>query len=612
MKLATQINFLKINKFNFALKAPTVSIAIFTFLFFHLPTHGKTKNSDRMLQRVKQIIENFEKEKYDTVKRDAKSLFSDTDYSDIGHWYFALSSRNQSFRELLEKQNYSKVRNYAQEAETHLLKLATSHAYSIYTRWVFRETALAQIIIGASWCKQSHFASCFKSMEIGIQRLNANSELGWLKADFLKIFVDSCKKSETEFCRLWIQKLGQFYPRGSPEFRIIQQVFPDLTEKLLYSPVTKLTQPYKSPDYDQLAVESLLGLFFERKFGEVRKTHLSFEEEYPKSPFRFRARYWTGRGFQETNDKEDANKIFQSIASESPLGFYGLLSNFYLGLASQDTFKTPMEAPTITPNLQQLSPAEVFRLRRAEKFILHNLKELASIELKGLRPRDSFSNELIIYLIHMTNLAGAYSTSFAMIQEMIHRGWDNINSSWTLKAVFPIVYLDKIENIAKELTVDPILILSLIKQESAFDPQAVSTSGALGLMQLMPFTAIEVDSEIQRTEIPVIENNLRLGVRYFLKLLNRFRGNIALALAAYNAGPNAVDRWLNHETAKKGLLEFIENIPYRETREYVSTILRNYYWYTYLIKGESLQNFERFWKVNPTATPTAPSPEMGS
>jgi soluble lytic murein transglycosylase len=88
-------------------------------------------------------------------------------------------------------------------------------------------------------------------------------------------------------------------------------------------------------------------------------------------------------------------------------------------------------------------------------------------------------------------------------------------------------------------------------------------------MQLMPATASDTDPDVERASLIEAESNVRVGAKYLKHLMNRFKGNIVLSLAGYNAGPNAVDRWVKESGGKRGMLEFIETIPYKETREYV-------------------------------------------
>lgn len=143
-------------------------------------------------------------------------------------------------------------------------------------------------------------------------------------------------------------------------------------------------------------------------------------------------------------------------------------------------------------------------------------------------------------------------------------------------AAFPVVDLGATGSVERALA------LALTRQESAFNAAAVSSSGALGLMQLLPSTARDVAtklgvpfSEDKLTRDPAY--NVRLGSQYLADMLQRFGGSYEIALAAYNAGPNRVARWLESigdpRTAKTDMLDWIESIPLRETRNYVQRIM---------------------------------------
>ena len=116
-----------------------------------------------------------------------------------------------------------------------------------------------------------------------------------------------------------------------------------------------------------------------------------------------------------------------------------------------------------------------------------------------------------------------------------------------------------ISNASKEFNVDSRLLKAMIKAESDFDPRAISRKGAMGLMQIMPenFKMLNIDNPFDPWQ------NIRAGARYFKELYERFNGKLALSLAAYNAGPTAVDRYKSIP-------------PYQETEEYVRRVLRYY------------------------------------
>ncbi len=154
-----------------------------------------------------------------------------------------------------------------------------------------------------------------------------------------------------------------------------------------------------------------------------------------------------------------------------------------------------------------------------------------------------------------------------------------------------------VRHYATQNGLDPYLVASVIREESRFDPNAVSPSGAIGLMQLMPFTGVEVSkklrlnnaSKIQSLFIPRI--NVTLGTWYLKHLLERFKGDLIFGVAGYNAGPEAVVRWIN-KNRNLTSDEFIEEIPYSETRNYVKNVLKSYAEYK-RIHGDKIVNSEQ-------------------
>jgi soluble lytic murein transglycosylase len=166
-----------------------------------------------------------------------------------------------------------------------------------------------------------------------------------------------------------------------------------------------------------------------------------------------------------------------------------------------------------------------------------------------------------------------------MGNEFMQRRFEGYLNSEMIDLVFPDRFQKEIHAEAARNKTDPILITSLIKQESGFKPIAISSSGALGLMQLMPFTAIDVKKDLALSTLRDPSVNIAVGTRYLQSLLDKYGGNVPFALAAYNAGPHRVMKWRKEIRPDWTMIQFIESIPYRETREYVSSILRNRYWY---------------------------------
>ena len=159
---------------------------------------------------------------------------------------------------------------------------------------------------------------------------------------------------------------------------------------------------------------------------------------------------------------------------------------------------------------------------------------------------------------------------------------------WRL--VFPRPYWVQLENDAQANGLDPFLVASLIRQESEFNPGAVSPANAYGLMQLLPSTAKPFakkggDKHFTTSELLDPTTNLRLGTEDLRHVIDRYNGQVEYALASYNAGDVPVRQWLASNDYKD-IPEWVESIPYTETREYVQSILRNREMYRAVYAGK--------------------------
>ncbi|MBR6034083.1 MAG: lytic transglycosylase domain-containing protein [Clostridia bacterium] len=157
-----------------------------------------------------------------------------------------------------------------------------------------------------------------------------------------------------------------------------------------------------------------------------------------------------------------------------------------------------------------------------------------------------------------------------------------------LKWIYPIKYSEYVDKYANEYNLDKLLVYAIIKAESNFDPNIVSNSGAIGLMQLMENTAKEIASQIEFNEytketLYEPDVNIMLGTKYFSNLVEYYNGNISMALTAYNAGIGNVSKWIANGIIQADGSD-IENIPFKETNTYVRKILRDYQIYQEIYK----------------------------
>jgi soluble lytic murein transglycosylase len=165
----------------------------------------------------------------------------------------------------------------------------------------------------------------------------------------------------------------------------------------------------------------------------------------------------------------------------------------------------------------------------------------------------------------------------------------NAATRWAWECAYPEPYADEIfENAGSDEAAS--LVYAVMRQESSFDPDAVSPAHAVGLMQLLPETARAVASSIplpyDDTRLSVPDTNIALGARYLRDLRGRLGDQLALAVAAYNGGEDSIQRWLLRAPGMD-LDVFVERIPFAETRGYVARVMGNFARYEYLRKGDA-------------------------
>ncbi len=179
-------------------------------------------------------------------------------------------------------------------------------------------------------------------------------------------------------------------------------------------------------------------------------------------------------------------------------------------------------------------------------------------------------------------------TSSALLAEWPASSEGAVREAW--QCAFPMPYANLVHEASSSANVDPELLWAVMKQESGFDASAISPAGAVGLMQLMPATARKTAEshgvEHDDAELTHPPKSIRLGALYLRDVLDLMNGNLPLAIASYNAGPEALRRWLDR-TQGVPLDVFVEAIPFLETRGYVARVLTNLARYGTLAKGEA-------------------------
>ena len=286
--------------------------------------------------------------------------------------------------------------------------------------------------------------------------------------------------------------------------------------------------------------------------------------------------YWLARAYQETGKPVQADELFSELASRRD--YYGYLAADRLKREYQLSNK-PVQASE--QQIADIKNRPTFRV--AYEFLM--LDRLTDAKLHwwyAVRQLDKSEIPAAAKLAQQWD----WSDEMAIFTIAKVKHWDDIEMR------FPMSYSDKVHENAIKQNLNPVILYGLIRRESAFNKDAHSPVGARGLMQIMPATGRTIAKDLNerwkgKNSLYDPEKNLKYGSYYYHKLLTQFDGNYALALAAYNAGPNRVKKWLPDESTPADI--WIETIPFKETREYVSTVLVYAMIYQQLLEADGIK-----------------------
>jgi len=292
--------------------------------------------------------------------------------------------------------------------------------------------------------------------------------------------------------------------------------------------------------------------------------------------------YWRGRILARRGLAGESQELFAAVLSETPDGYYADLAEQQLASPLP-----PLAAPTpleITP--PPSLAIHDYHWSRSRELSAVAMNGAAARELAALMRELPDGGEREPYLLQAYSDVEAHEHALRLAQRLE----PGTLSSSTLDAyLYPRAYWSRVTAAADTEHLDPYVVLALMRQESLFDPDAVSPAAAYGLMQLLVSTASRVSARpVEQAALFDPTTNIGLGTRYLRQLLDRYQGNLAKALAAYNGGEDAVAKW--ERRAPGGATdEFVETISYRETRHYVKQVLGNYRRYRRLYGGPGEQ-----------------------
>lgn len=288
------------------------------------------------------------------------------------------------------------------------------------------------------------------------------------------------------------------------------------------------------------------------------------------------------------NKAGEAATGFREVIRYRPLSFAALLAAARLRQMKEEV-PPPLAPASVSvpagPPLALALPDKVWRLNRVG---LDREAELALMREESALKKQygSRSGEA---LCRMYGQLESAKRRYQIAQTAA--SWSVLNSSpapesqWQWDCIYPAPYGPSLKRAKERHDVSQAFIYAIMRQESAFRPEVISPAGAVGLMQIMPATAMRIAEEMNETYDPkkmvVPDVNIGFGTYYLRRLLDMFGGRMELAAASYNAGPQAVTRWLKQGESLP-LDIFVARIPYTETRNYVYRVMGNHARYAYL------------------------------
>lgn len=333
------------------------------------------------------------------------------------------------------------------------------------------------------------------------------------------------------------------------------------------------------------------GAYRAGRFDDAYETFSSYLEARPRGAMKGQFLYWQARSAGLLGRAEEAAVLFDKVCTVAPRSFYCLMAEVRengTAIPQDEVLKvsSPVEVqavPAIKVSGDQPQTAtrtsegqfrKEPRYKAATELMLIGLNEYASGEIDNLarghaKDRPSLA-ELAGLLYETSDFYRAfriYRTHLLASDEPEHHALG-----------FPASLVEKVREKSAPKAADPFLVAAVMREESQFNPEAVSPVGAMGLMQIMPSTGRQIAKELGeglgKGGLLNPSTSIRFGSWYLGQLMRRFEGDVVLTIAGYNAGPNAAQRWA--ESLPKETDEFIESIPYEETRGYVKKVLRSY------------------------------------
>ena len=322
-----------------------------------------------------------------------------------------------------------------------------------------------------------------------------------------------------------------------------------------------------------------------KRYDDALQTFDRYQQRFPDGDYLSNSLFWAGKIYDRLGDRVKRDAKWHELEAKYPYGYFSYRARELAGEAPV----APSEVANgnVFPDIDALvASANDPRLDAVRELAAVGLYPEATAEMKRVAAAYPTNQGLAFMLADLYVQAGQPFAANNVLQrrfrDFVRHGGSGVpHRFWEI--LFPLAYWDSIKSEAEKRQLDPYLIAAISRQESGFEPSTVSNAGAVGIMQLMPAEAGAIATQAglpapSREQLFDPATNIAVGAAEFAQKLALMNGKLVPAIAAYNAGEEAVGKWIA-QTPVDDVDLFVESIPYAETRLYVKTVSRNRFEY---------------------------------
>lgn len=342
----------------------------------------------------------------------------------------------------------------------------------------------------------------------------------------------------------------------------------------------KIFNDFKDGDFASEALWEIFWYYYQNQSYKTAQIYaLKHADLYNNTQASPRILFWLGKLSLIEKNYSSANSYFKEVITKYPNSYYAFRANSKLNnrndVKLRRNYKQLSEKiinPQFPINYTKLSPSDMSLVMKIIDLDDYSLLEQIDFDTKFIDSWISYKKGNYVRSVNLAKIAFDELEVKPLFYDEVY------------KLVYPLHYTAKINAYSSIWNLDPYLVISLIKEESYFNSNAKSVSGAIGLMQLMPSTAYFTAKhyKLYYNSLYNVEDNLKLGTAY-LNYVIKYTDNILYAIAGYNGGHNNIKTWQKY-TNNNDFDEVIENIPYPESKHYVRKVFSSYWNYKNIYK----------------------------